>query len=84
MSDVPVMQCSVCRSPTKGTDLAMFGARCGRCYGDYCRQTPEKRPQRPILDKPAAQALANIAEAATRRELTPAQVWVKQCCERMV
>lgn len=84
MSDVPMLQCSVCHAPTKGTELAMFGARCGRCYGAYPRETPEKRQQRQILDKPAAQALANINEAAARRELTPGQLWVKQCCERMV
>ena len=40
-----VYTCSVCMMGADKEDLSRFGARCWKCYDNYCKEAPHYHPQ---------------------------------------
>lgn len=43
--EYPRYVCSVCLMEAIYADLTTYGARCGKCYQNYCRSAPRYEPQ---------------------------------------
>ena len=42
--DLDLFNCKICFSQTIRKDMSTYGARCWKCYDDYCRQVPPIDP----------------------------------------
>jgi len=44
-TDLPRYVCTVCMMEAEHKDMVTYGARCWKCYDDYCKSAPRYQPQ---------------------------------------
>lgn len=68
----PPLPCMTCREDTPRATLSTYGARCVRCYQEYCRAAQSARPGTPrprsILGAFGRVAQQDEDDAARRRD----------------